>query len=200
MAAGLSKHNPAHHCSLSGDVLAGCTGKMRTCRSSFQPSSFNLPHLLMLIMAAVATSAALPWTGVLMAALMACPLAAPVPGPFLLASGSCRCRPSSVHTYPCFSACFCCLPCQSFTCSSQYRSQNGIKCEPSPCCRAAALAALYQLRQLCSVVIWSLYLLGLSIPVSTRAFIREITIVCILTLHQTAAHQGKTAAATEHVC
>lgn len=124
MAAGLSKRNPSNHCSLSGGVLAGSNSRMRTCRSSFQPSSFSLPHLLMLIMAAVATSAALPWTGVLMAALMACPLAAPVPGPFLLASGSWRCRPSSVHTYPCFSACFCCLPCQSFTCSSQYRPQN----------------------------------------------------------------------------
>ena len=144
------------HVGLGADVFAGSNSRMRTCRSSFQPSSFNLPHLLMLIMAAVATSAALPWTGVLMAALMACPLAAPVPGPFLPASGSCRCRPSSVHTYPCFAACFCCLSCQFLTCSSQYRSQlqrRPAVCQ-APCCRATAFAPSYQLRQLCSVATW----------------------------------------------
>ena len=142
---------------------------MRTCRSSFQPSSFNLPHLLMLIMAAVATSAALPWTGVLMAALMACPLAAPVPGPFLPASGSCRCRPSNVHTYPCFSACFCCLPCQFFTCSSQIMSQPH-QVYAKLLLPSSRIAASYQLRQLCSVATWSLYLLGLGVNALYNSF------------------------------
>lgn len=88
-----------------------------TCSNSFQPSSFRRWQLLMLIMAAVATSAALPWTGVLIAALRACPTAAPVPGPFLPASGSCLRLPSSVQTYPCFLACSCCWSCHLLTCT-----------------------------------------------------------------------------------
>ena len=44
-----------------------------TCSSIFQPSSLSSWQASMDSMAAVATSAALPWMGVLMAALNACP-------------------------------------------------------------------------------------------------------------------------------